>query len=152
MPDFYSRPVQPQTPDLRVAQSQNIASVQRTVVVGLRADATERVMQETIRQAVMYDAAVRVVLFSADDPTSPNFSGVSQVKEVAQTLIDAGLEFEIFRPDSDVGEQVLELAHQHHAELIVLSVHKRSPMLKMLLGSAAQHILLGAECPVLSLR
>lgn len=74
------------------------------------------------------------------------------MKEIARELIAAGVEFEIFRPASDVGEQVLELAREHKAELIVLSIRKRSPMLKMLLGSVTQHVLLGADCPVLSLR
>ncbi|MDO4916988.1 MAG: universal stress protein [Rothia sp. (in: high G+C Gram-positive bacteria)] len=65
---------------------------------------------------------------------------------------ETNVKTEILRPDSDVGEQMFGLARQHHIELIVLSVRKCSPMLKMLLGSVAQHILLGAECPVLSLR
>lgn len=152
MPDFYSRPKDTPLPSLQVAASANINQAKKTVVLGYRSDATERVIEETIREAQHREAAVRVVMFNADDPTTPNYSELSEVKEVARALISAGLEFEIFRPGTDVGEQVLELAHEYRAELIVLSVRKRSPMLKMILGSSAQHILLGADCPVLSLR
>lgn len=135
-----------------LALSDHIDTYEKTVVLGSREDASENVIAEAVREAKLCQAALRVVMFSADDPSSPNYSGVSQVKEIARELIAAGVEFEIFRPASDVGEQVLELAREHKAELIVLSIRKRSPMLKMLLGSATQHVLLGADCPVLSLR
>ncbi|QNV37914.1 universal stress protein [Rothia terrae] len=152
MPDFYSRPAKTPEPSYQVAASERIGDAQKTVVLGYREDASARVVKETVREAKTRQAAVRVVMFSADDQTSPNYSEVSGVKKMARALIAEGLEFEIFRPASDVGQQVLDVANEHNAELIVLSIRKRSPMLKMLLGSSAQRILLDAECPVLSLR
>lgn len=129
-----------------LALSDHIDTCEKTVVLGLRKDASENVIAEAVRGgAKLRQAALRVVMFSADDPSSPNYSGVSQVKEIARELIAAGVEFEIFRPASDVGKQVLELAREHKAELIVLSIRKRSPMLKMLLGSVTQHVLLGGQ-------
>ena len=51
-----------------------------------------------------------------------------------------------------VADQVLELAEDHAAALIVLAVRRRSPLMKLFLGSSAQRILLEASCPVLTLR
>lgn len=152
MPDFFTKPKDAQNLSLLVAASENVGQAQKSIVLGYRDGASERVLAETIHEATARGAAVRVVMFSADDPTSPNYSEFSGVKQVARQLIDANLEFEIFRPSEDVGEQVLEVAEKVNAELIVLSIRKRSPMLKMILGSSAQRILLGATCPVLSIK
>ena len=60
--------------------------------------------------------------------------------------------FEIQRAGVGVADQVLELAEDHAAALIVLAVRRRSPLMKLFLGSSAQRILLEASCPVLTLR
>ena len=44
---------------------------------------------------------------------------------------------------------VLDLAAQLEAEIIVIGTRRRSPVGKLLLGSLAQEILLGADMPVL---
>ena len=49
---------------------------------------------------------------------------------------------------SDVGDQVLEVADEVSADLIVIGLRRRSPVGKLLMGSVAQRILLGAECAV----
>jgi nucleotide-binding universal stress UspA family protein len=49
-----------------------------------------------------------------------------------------------------VAEDVLAVAEEEDAELIVLGIRRRSPVGKLLLGSNAQSILLNAPCPVLA--
>ena len=47
---------------------------------------------------------------------------------------------------------MLDLAGELDAELIVIGLRRRSPVGKLLLGSAAQHILLNSTVPVLAVR
>jgi nucleotide-binding universal stress UspA family protein len=49
-------------------------------------------------------------------------------------------------------EDILEVARQAGAEMIVIGVRRRSPVGKMILGSNAQEILLDADCPVLAVK
>ena len=53
---------------------------------------------------------------------------------------------------SDVAEALDEIATEVDAELIVIGLRRRSPVGKLLLGSAAQHILLNSTVPVLAVR
>ena len=50
------------------------------------------------------------------------------------------------------GAQILSLAKRLGADLIVIGVRRRSAVGKLVLGSASQEILLGAECPVLAVK
>ena len=57
------------------------------------------------------------------------------------------------RPDGDPVTRLPEvLAGELDAELIVIGLRRRSPVGKLLLGSAAQHILLNSTVPVLAVR
>ena len=53
---------------------------------------------------------------------------------------------------SDVSDVILEIAEEIGAELVVVGLHRRSPVRKALLGSTAQRVLLEATCPVLAVR
>ena len=77
---------------------------------------------------------------------------IQRIKELSRPILEAGIEFEIQRAGDGVADQVLELAEDHAAALIVLAVRRRSPLMKLFLGSSAQRILLEASCPVLTLR
>jgi nucleotide-binding universal stress UspA family protein len=50
------------------------------------------------------------------------------------------------------GEDLVELANEEGADLIVIGLRRRSPVGKLVLGSNAQDILLGADCPVLAVK
>lgn len=52
----------------------------------------------------------------------------------------------------DVADQLLEVAREVDAELIVIGLRHRSPVGKMLMGSVAQRVLLDAPCPVLAVK
>jgi nucleotide-binding universal stress UspA family protein len=49
-------------------------------------------------------------------------------------------------------EDLIKAADDEHADLIIIGLRKRSPVGKLLLGSNAQEILLGAHCPVLAVK
>ena len=53
---------------------------------------------------------------------------------------------------SSPAEAILEVARENHADLIVIGVRRRSRVGKLVLGSNAQDILLGAEAAVLAVK
>lgn len=77
-----------------------------------------------------------------------------ELEAVSAKLADSGVEHEIrqlvrgFEPSEDL----IALAHDVEAELIVIGLRRRSPVGKLILGSNAQRILLDAECPVLAVK
>lgn len=52
----------------------------------------------------------------------------------------------------DPSDAILQVAQREDASLVVVGLHRRSRVGKMLLGSTAQRILLEATCPVLAVR
>jgi nucleotide-binding universal stress UspA family protein len=53
---------------------------------------------------------------------------------------------------ADVGDQVVHVAEELSAALVVIGLRRRSPVGKLIMGSVAQRILLGAPCPVLAVK
>jgi nucleotide-binding universal stress UspA family protein len=49
-------------------------------------------------------------------------------------------------------QEILRIAHNDAADLIVLGVHGRGPIDRMLFGSTTQHVVRQAACPVLTIR
>jgi nucleotide-binding universal stress UspA family protein len=54
--------------------------------------------------------------------------------------------------DGDAAKQILAVAADIHAGVIVMGTHGRSGLGRMLLGSVAEKVLRGASCPVLTVR
>ena len=150
MTDFYSAPQHRfPTPSLRVAASAGIDDARATVILAYRSDSSATVLDEAIAGARREGAALRVVHFGTDTTTAPAAGSLSQTKELADSLAEVGLEFEIQRADSDVASQIIDLAEAWQAKLIVMASRRRSPLVKLLLGSSTQRVILEAECPVL---
>jgi nucleotide-binding universal stress UspA family protein len=52
----------------------------------------------------------------------------------------------------DPADQLLRVAQQTNAELIVIGLRRRTPVGKLIMGSSAQTVLLEADCPVLAVK
>jgi len=52
----------------------------------------------------------------------------------------------------DLAGEVVDLATELDAEMIVIGMRRRSPVGKLFLGSTAQDVLLNASVPVLTVR
>jgi nucleotide-binding universal stress UspA family protein len=69
-------------------------------------------------------------------------------------LADSGLEYDVrqlvrgFEP----AEDLIGIAEDAEADLIVIGLRRRTPVGKLILGSNAQRILLDAPCPVLAVK
>jgi len=66
----------------------------------------------------------------------------------------SGVAYELieFARGNSPAEDLLEVARERSADLIVIGVRRRSAVGKLVLGSNAQEVLLQADCPVLAVR
>lgn len=82
-----------------------------------------------------------------------DFIGAEEaMEEAAAQLAEAGVAYttrELVKGHSP-GQDVLDVAREEEADLIVIGLRRRTPTGKWLLGSTAQDILLDAPCPVLA--
>lgn len=76
------------------------------------------------------------------------------LSDVAERARAAGVEPEIRQlvRGFEASEDLIKLAADVDAELIVIGLRRRSPVGKLILGSNAQRILLDATCPVLAVK
>lgn len=95
------------------------------------------------------DVLIVSVLASGEEEGSP-YSQEQKLDAVQQVLTDAGVRSDLraLGAGVDPAEAVLSAARETGAELIVIGLRRRSPVGKLILGSTAQTILLGADCPV----
>lgn len=126
-----------------------------TIVVGWSPDefgaaAVERALAE----ARLREARVVVVNGTRGDAyVDEHYATGNQVRALEATLADSEVETEVRQTlGHDVAEQVLEVAAEVEAILVVLGIRRRSPVGKLLMGSVAQKVILGAECAVLAVK
>ncbi|MGO2037735.1 MAG: universal stress protein [Brevibacterium sp.] len=150
MTDFYSTPRKRfPVPSLRVSASEGIDDAARTVVLAYREDSSPAVLEQAVAAARRENAGLRAIVFGTDTTTGPVTSAASACTRLAEELAETGLDYEVQRAGDDLADQIIDLAEDHSAELIVMATRRRSPVVKLLVGSTAQRVLLEAECPVL---
>ena len=81
------------------------------------------------------------------------YAAAEDLSAVEVELAGSGVPHEIRQSmGADVGEQVIAVAEEVGSPLIVLGLRRRTPVGKLIMGSVAQRILLGAECAVLAVK
>jgi nucleotide-binding universal stress UspA family protein len=106
-------------------------------------------------EAARRQATLLVVNTGQDgDFTGPSFATPQDLDAIDAELSAAGIPHEVSQPSASVlpAEEILRLAAERSADLIVIGLRHRSPVGKLLLGSTAQQVLLNAPCPVLSVQ
>lgn len=124
-----------------------------TVVAGFVPTAEGRAaLESAIVEAGRRDAKLVVVVHATRGSESSSLA--EAVEEARSTLAGTALEHEIRQSErgSDVAEDLVQLAEESAAELIVIGLRRRSPVGKLILGSNAQRVLLDATCPVLAVK
>lgn len=127
-------------------------TVPTIILVHVKGDDGAAAIAEAISQARWRQANIVAVSARGDASATPVYASPEARSEVAEALESAGIEYELVLARDNTAEQVLELAEGYSAELIVLSTRKRSPVMKLFMGSMAQQIILEADCPVLTVR
>ena len=121
-----------------------------TIVVGWTPDEFgEAALRRGLEEAKLRGGRVVVVNATRGDALVDE----EQLAALATELGGAGVEVDVRRSmGADVGDQVLAVAADEAADLVVIGLRRRTPVGKLLMGSVAQRILLGAECAVLAVK
>ncbi len=78
----------------------------------------------------------------------------ARLREVEEQLQQSGVEHQV-RPlvrGQDPADDLIAVADEEGAELIVIGLRRRTPIGKLILGSNAQRVLLDSSCPVLAVK
>ncbi|MFE9956871.1 universal stress protein [Micromonospora sp. NPDC005299] len=87
-------------------------------------------------------------------PVSAEMAAADAVRAMVEQGAAAGVAVEV-RQDAhagDVADEVVRVAEAVEASVIVIGLRRRSPVGKLIMGSAAQRILLDADRPVLAVK
>lgn len=84
----------------------------------------------------------------------PSFADSADWDALDQRLTSLGIDHELHQvvQAQSPADEILAVAAEVGADLIVLGLRRRSPVGKLFLGSSAQQILLEAECPVVAVK
>jgi nucleotide-binding universal stress UspA family protein len=108
-----------------------------------------------IEQAKAFDARLTVINTGRDgDYADPVFATAQDVDALDSQLAAAGIAHDIVRPTDGTAAAtaLLSTAEDTSADLIVIGIRRRSAVGKLITGSTAQAVLLGSECPVVSVK
>lgn len=129
-----------------------------TVVVGYVPDATGlQAVRLAATEALWRDAELVVVnVVGAAGYAHPTAAEEKTLDALDAELGGTGVRHQIRTVEETSGarpgEVLLGIAEQVAAELVVVGIRRTSPVAKAVLGSTAQRVLMGAHCPVLTVR
>jgi nucleotide-binding universal stress UspA family protein len=90
---------------------------------------------------------------SGDSLVDPRHADADAMAEIEKELAAAGVPHTIeHRTGREPVAEILEFAGRDDVELVVIGLRRRSPVGKLLMGSAAQQILLEVPGPVLAVK
>lgn len=109
-------------------------------------------LESAIEEATRRETRLVVVVHAARGSDSDAIE--SAIEEARDTLEKSDLVHEVRHVErgNDVADDLVQIAEDISAELIVIGLRRRSPVGKLILGSNAQRILLEATCPVLAVK
>jgi nucleotide-binding universal stress UspA family protein len=129
-----------------------------TIVVGYVPKAEGRAaLRRAVEEAQLRDSKLVIVNshrggrdFDKEDALETE----SQLQEVRDQLEETGVEHEIRQlvRGMDPAEDLMSVAEEVRAEIVVIGLRRRTPVGKLILGSNAQRVLLDATCPVLAVK
>ena len=125
------------------------------IVVGYTADAFGiAAVEHAIAEAALRGTGLLVInATSGEAYVDSRFARSGQVHDVEERLRESGVPFELRQPVGvDAATELLDAMDAADAELLVIGIRHRSPVGKLLLGSAAQQILLEASMPVIAVK
>jgi nucleotide-binding universal stress UspA family protein len=129
-----------------------------TIVVGYVATPEGRVaLTAALAEAKLREASLIVVNSSKGGASLSGDDAVEideEMSEVHAELHDSGVTHEIrtLVRGNDPATDLIGVASESNADLIVIGVRRRTPVGKLIMGSNAQQILLDADCPVLAVK
>lgn len=116
----------------------------------------EAALERAIAEAKLRGAELTVVnshVGGGRDEEEANVA-IEALNAVSARLDDEGVSHvvrELVRGNSPA-EDLIDLANHEDFDLVVIGLRRRSPVGKLVLGSNAQDVLLGVDCPVLAVK
>jgi nucleotide-binding universal stress UspA family protein len=92
---------------------------------------------------------VTVIHSFTDNPTGASASQLASVRHAIDLLEERGIDAAVTESSGDPADQLLDVATDSDADLIVVAGRKRSPTGKALFGSVTQTVILNADRPVM---
>ena len=90
---------------------------------------------------------------SGDSLADPRHASTDTMADIEKALAAEGVPHIIeHRSGRDPVDEIVAMADERDVDLVVIGMRRRSPVGKLLMGSAAQRILLEAGCPVLAVK
>lgn len=127
-----------------------------TVVVGyVPTEEGESALEHAVAEATARGERLVVVNTSRGDAlVDERFADDGQLDLLRERLAASGIVYDLVRTmrGREPAEEILEAARTWRADLLVIGLRRRSAVGKLLLGSTAQRVLLGAPCPVLAVK
>jgi nucleotide-binding universal stress UspA family protein len=135
--------------------SEQPAAAQR-IVVGYIPSAQGIAAFELARDEALLRGARLVVVNTGHhgNYADPAFAKPEDLEAIDAELTAAGIDHQVQQPTAgrDAADEILRIAAEQNATLIVIGIRYRSQVGKLLLGSTAQQVLLEASCPVLAVK
>jgi nucleotide-binding universal stress UspA family protein len=127
-----------------------------SIVVGyVPTPAGEAAVQAAITEAGLRDEDLLIVNSAREGAVvETTVAAPEDLDRVLAQAADAGVRATVLRGThrDDFTDEILDLAEQHGASLIVIGLRRRSTVGKFIMGSVAQRILLQADHPVLAVK
>ncbi|SCE76057.1 Nucleotide-binding universal stress protein, UspA family [Micromonospora viridifaciens] len=127
-----------------------------TVLVGyVPSPLGEAALRAAIEQARFRDEPVLVVNTSRGDAyADPRLAQEADLERVTRELTAAGVPHSVrqLMRGRDAAEEIEEIVAAGDVSLVVIGIRHRTPVGKLIMGSAAQEILLRVPCPVLAVK
>jgi len=113
----------------------------------------EAALLRAVEEARERGLSLVIVSSQREDETNEEWIRKTEADLAAarERLDRTGIAYEIRHTVAGVGaaDDLVEIAEETDADLLVIGVRRRSPVGKLILGTQAQRILLDAPCPVL---
>lgn len=115
----------------------------------------EAALSHAVEEARNRGARLLVVNTSRGDAlVDERYADDTQLEALRDRLAASGVDHEVVHAirGRAAAEEILSVADERRAELVVIGLRRRSAVGKLLMGSTAQRVLLEASCPVLAVK
>jgi nucleotide-binding universal stress UspA family protein len=114
----------------------------------------EAALQTAIAEARLRETPLVVLNASSGDAIAdPHHVTPNVVARIEKELADSGVPHSIeVRSGRDPVDEIVTLAEESQAHLVVIGLRRRNPVGKLLTGSTAQQIVHDVDCPVLAVK
>lgn len=107
---------------------------------------------QTFNGKIMLVTSVKQVADKRDiDVVDSARKALEQAKSTVESL-KIPCEAHLIFPGVSPGDDIVEFSKENQADEIIVGVENKSKVGKFLLGSTAQHIILNAHCPVITVK